>query len=95
MLFLISSATSRRRFPSAPLVQWAVVVWQTFSSAHGTTISKQGRRGWGEGSSSNITMVYLTCLFKKYTLSTILVITLPLHPLTVQSYGPATLGNGI
>ena len=95
MLSLISSTPSLRRFISAPLAHWAVVVWRPFRASHVNCIPQWGHRGWGRFPSSKIKMVSLTCLWNKFTLSAILVAARPLHPSTGHSCGPAAVGNEI
>ena len=95
MLALISSAANRYRFHSAPLAQWAVVVWRPFRVAHGTSIPQRGHRGWGRLPFSRMTTVSLTCLCRKYILSAALVAALPLHPSTGKSRSPVTLRKDI
>ena len=51
----------------------------------------QGHRGWGRFPSSTMITVSRTCRCRKYTQRPVLVISLPLYPLTGKSRGSAVL----
>ena len=95
MISLIYSAAIQRHFRSASLAHWLLMECHPFRATHGTSISQQGHHEWGRFPSSRMTMVYLMCLWKKFTHSAVLIAARPLHPSNGHSHGTTAVRNDI
>ena len=68
-------------------------MWRPFKAFHSTIILQRGNHEWGRLPYYRIIMESLMCLWKKCTLSTVLVTNHPLHSSTENSCGPSKVGN--